>query len=162
MCCCESEQLCSLLGINVIDWLEHLIPLFHELHPTTIMPASPLNNKGQTWGKQNSPCSEGDEDDASRSWRNIAISPVIRVVSVIARQLTHSTYNADEAETPMFGLIIAASVLLVGALLVAYGTVVRNRWGIDLQPVNCPCCQVAVRQVRKPESLREALWGGST
>ena len=92
MCCCESEQLCSLLGINVIDWLEHLIALFHELHPTTIMPASPLNNKGQTWGKQNSPCSEGDEDDETvavetvrreRRWTTAGATP--------ARELVRST-----------------------------------------------------------------------
>ena len=58
----------------MIDWLEHLIALFHELHPQRSCPQALLNNTGQTWGKQNSPCSEGDEDDASRSWRNIAIA----------------------------------------------------------------------------------------
>ena len=59
----------------------------------------------------------------------------------------------------MFGLVVTASILLVGVLLVVYGTVVRNRWGITLQPVNCPCFQAIVPQVRKPESVREALWG---
>jgi hypothetical protein len=68
----------------------------------------------------------------------------------------------DEAETTMFGLIVTASILLAGSLLVAYGTVARNRWGINLKPVNCPCCHAAVPQVRKPKSLREALWGGGT
>ena len=35
----------------MIDWLEHLIALFHELHPTTIMPASPLNNRETDMGQ---------------------------------------------------------------------------------------------------------------
>jgi len=62
----------------------------------------------------------------------------------------------------MFGLVVTASILLVGVLLVAYGTVARNRWGINLQPVNCPCCQANIPQVRTPKSVREALWGGGT
>lgn len=62
----------------------------------------------------------------------------------------------------MAGLVVTASVLLVGLLLVAYGTVARNRWGINLQPVSCPYCRSAVPPVRKPKSLREALWGGGT
>jgi len=62
----------------------------------------------------------------------------------------------------MFGLIVTGPILFVGLLLVAYGTVARNRWGINLRPVNCPCCQATVPQVRKAKSVREALWGGGT
>lgn len=62
----------------------------------------------------------------------------------------------------MVGLVVTASVLLLALLVVAYGTVVRNRWGINLQSVTCPCCHDAVQLVRKPKSLRQALWGGWT
>ena len=56
--------------------------------------------------------------------------------------------------------IVIAAVLLLGMLLVTYGTVVRNRWGINFRQVNCPHCQAVVPRVRKPKSRREALWGG--
>jgi hypothetical protein len=58
--------------------------------------------------------------------------------------------------------LTTASVVLLGVLLVAYGTAVRNKWGINLQPVHCPRCHTAVPRVRKPKSRREALWGGAT
>jgi hypothetical protein len=62
----------------------------------------------------------------------------------------------------MAGLVVTASVLVVGLLLAVYGTVAHNRWGINLQPVTCPYCHAAIPHVRKPKSLREALWGGRT
>ena len=40
----------------------------------------------------------------------------------------------------MAGLVVTVPVLLVGLLLVAYGTVARNRMGINLQPVTRPQC----------------------
>jgi len=43
-------------------------------------------------------------------------------------------------------LAVEASVLLVGILLVAYGTVTKNRWGVNLEAVNCP---LAVHRSRK-------------
>lgn len=61
----------------------------------------------------------------------------------------------------MIALIIFA-VLLIGLLLVAYGTVAKNRWGINLQPVNCPACGSPMPRVRKPKSLSQTLWGGGT
>ena len=38
-------------------------------------------------------------------------------------------------------LEIIFSVLGVGLVLVIYGTIRKNRWGINLEPVNCPRCQ---------------------
>ncbi len=58
--------------------------------------------------------------------------------------------------------IAIASVLLVGLVLVAYGTIARNKWGINLHHLDCPACHSPVPKVRKPKSRREALWGGST
>jgi hypothetical protein len=58
--------------------------------------------------------------------------------------------------------VATVSVLLVGILLVAFGTVTKNQWGINLEPVNCPACGSPMPQVRQPKSLRQALWGGGT
>jgi hypothetical protein len=58
-------------------------------------------------------------------------------------------------------LVFIVPVLLVGILLVAFGTVTKNRWGINTKPVNCPACGCPMPQVQ-PKSIRQALWGGGT
>ena len=58
--------------------------------------------------------------------------------------------------------VVTASVILLGILLVAFGTVTKNGWGINLEPVNCPACGSPMPQVRQPKSLRQAFWGGGT
>jgi hypothetical protein len=62
----------------------------------------------------------------------------------------------------MTKLVAIFSVLGVGVVLVIYGTIRNNRWGINLEPANCPRCKQSVPQVRKPVSLSQALWGGGT
>lgn len=59
-------------------------------------------------------------------------------------------------------LDVIVSILFLGALLVALGTVKKNRWGINTKPVNCPACGSPMPGVRQPRSLRQALWGGWT
>jgi hypothetical protein len=56
----------------------------------------------------------------------------------------------------LFGL------LLMGLVLVIYGTTVRNRWGINTDSVSCPHCLAALTRVRTPKSPQQALWGGYT
>jgi hypothetical protein len=58
--------------------------------------------------------------------------------------------------------VVVASLVLLGILLVAFGTTTRNRWGINPESVNCPACGSPVPQVRRPKSLGQALWGGWT
>jgi hypothetical protein len=58
--------------------------------------------------------------------------------------------------------VIMACALLIGILLVGYGTLVQNGWGTNLNPVACPCCTRVMPRVRKPRSLREVFWGGGT
>jgi hypothetical protein len=60
--------------------------------------------------------------------------------------------------------IIILFVAVLGILfgLVVYGTFAKNRWGINLDPVSCPKCHVELSPVRKPKSLKQALWGGWT
>jgi len=58
--------------------------------------------------------------------------------------------------------VVVAALVLPGTLLVAIGTVTKNRWGINLESVNCPACGSPMPQVRQPKSVRERLWGGGT
>jgi hypothetical protein len=58
--------------------------------------------------------------------------------------------------------VATMSLVLIGLALVVYGTIVRNRWGINIDRVNCPRCQTPMPKIRKPKSRRERLWGGGT
>ena len=60
----------------------------------------------------------------------------------------------------MFSLVVMFGLLGVGLLLVIYGTVARNRWGINLAKVVCPSCNTPLTGTQKTRSLKQALWGG--
>src|SRR5580704_53121 len=47
-------------------------------------------------------------------------------------------------------------------VLVIYGTLAKNRWGINLEPSFCPSCTAPAPRVRTPTSLQQILWGGWT
>ena len=57
-------------------------------------------------------------------------------------------------------LVFIVPFLLVGGLLVAFGTATKNQWGINTKSVSCPACGCPVPKVRQPKSMRQALWGG--
>jgi hypothetical protein len=57
-------------------------------------------------------------------------------------------------------LIAVALVILLG--LTIYGTIVKNRWGLNLRRVSCPNCGTEMPRVRAPTSGTEAMWGGLT
>jgi hypothetical protein len=59
-------------------------------------------------------------------------------------------------------LVFVVPILLIGVLLVAFGTVTKNQWGIKTKPVNCPVCGCPMPKVRQSTSIRQALWGGGT
>jgi hypothetical protein len=40
----------------------------------------------------------------------------------------------------MLGLIVICAVLAVGLALVIYGTLIKNRWGINFDSVSCHRC----------------------
>ena len=58
--------------------------------------------------------------------------------------------------------IVMVSVLALGLVLVSYGTLAKNNWGINLDRVSCPRCKTALPQVRVPRTRRETIWGGWT
>jgi hypothetical protein len=57
------------------------------------------------------------------------------------------------------GLVIFGLSTL-GVVLGIYGTIAKNKWGINLDPVSCPRCNTQLPQVRKPRNVRQAMWGG--
>jgi hypothetical protein len=56
-----------------------------------------------------------------------------------------------------FALINWASIGLI-----LHGSIKKNRFGINLDTVVCPNCQVELPATRKPANLRQFLWGGWT
>jgi hypothetical protein len=65
----------------------------------------------------------------------------------------------------MFGPGMETIVLIVTGIalaLIVFGIVARNRWGINVEPVSCPRCGTPQPRIRRPNSLRQALWGGYT
>jgi hypothetical protein len=60
-------------------------------------------------------------------------------------------------------LLIICIFSFVASLVLApliYGTIVRNKWGVNTGPVVCPGCHTPLSFWRKPTSLKQALWGG--
>jgi len=55
---------------------------------------------------------------------------------------------------PLVGILVLASLI--------YGTIVRNKWGVNVMPVTCPGCKTPQNFFRRPTSLKQALWGGHT
>ena len=62
----------------------------------------------------------------------------------------------------MIFLAVLFGLLTGGMVLVVYGTVAKNKWGINLGEVSCPRCTTPLPMVRKPHSTRQAMWGGYT
>jgi hypothetical protein len=63
----------------------------------------------------------------------------------------------------LMAIIVAIFSLLGGSLvLVVFGTMRNNRWGINLESNYCPRCKQPMPRVSRPASLNEALWGGGT
>jgi hypothetical protein len=63
----------------------------------------------------------------------------------------------------MLTLVAVIAVVLAVVLgLVIYGTIAKNRWGINFARVSCANCGTPLPRVRAPASATEALWGGYT
>ena len=62
----------------------------------------------------------------------------------------------------MITLIAVFGLLGSGMALVIYGTVAKNRWGINVNPVLCPRCHASLSRLRKPQALGQTMWGGGT
>jgi hypothetical protein len=57
-------------------------------------------------------------------------------------------------------LAVIFGVLAIAAAVLIWGTIARNRWGVNLCDVSCPRCKTPLPLARKPKSFRQAMWGG--
>lgn len=62
----------------------------------------------------------------------------------------------------MSAFIVVIALLGIGVVVVIYGTIARNGWGINIKPVSCPNCGTSLPPIRNPQNVRQALWGGWT
>jgi ribosomal protein S27AE len=58
--------------------------------------------------------------------------------------------------------IIVAALFVLSACLVIYGTIAKNRWGVNFRRLSCPNCGAQMPRVRTPASGSQAMWGGVT
>ena len=85
---------------------------------------------------------------------------LVSIVVVLLLEVLVDGLIPDHAMNAAF--VVLASVLLLGILLVAVGTVRKNRWGINVEPVICPACGSSMPRARQPRSRNQALWGDWT
>ena len=81
---------------------------------------------------------------------------LVPAAALVATWVATSVFGITTVLIAFFGL------LGVGTVLVLYGTIARNRWGINLAPVFCPRCGTVQPRRRQPQNTRQALWGGGT
>ena len=84
---------------------------------------------------------------------------------MIPYSVVSAFHRRTSEKTAMISLVVIFGLLAVGMVLVAYGTVAKNRWGINLRTldgVSCPRCNSPQPKLRKPRSIRQAMWGGYT
>ena len=58
--------------------------------------------------------------------------------------------------------IIALAGFAVAIVLIVRGSVRKNHWGLNLSRIVCPACGAQAPAIRKPASLKQAMWGGWT
>jgi len=64
--------------------------------------------------------------------------------------------------SPASVLIGMTAALFIGLALIVYGSIAKNDWGVNFDPVKCPRCSSSLNYARAPKSRKQALWGGYT
>ena len=102
-----------------------------------------------------------------RAWEAVAYSPratavivcVIWVITTVLLWLAElNGFGKRTATVITFGVLVCLGAAAIVTLV--WGTIARNRWGINTGVVFCPRCHTQLPQVRRPESLQQILWGG--
>jgi hypothetical protein len=62
----------------------------------------------------------------------------------------------------MVPLAAVFGLLALGLVLVIYGTIVKNKWGFNLEALSCPRCNAPAPRTRRARTRPRALWGGWT
>ena len=64
---------------------------------------------------------------------------------------------------PLIALLTLGLIICWAALaFIKNGSKQKNKWGINNESVNCPNCGHDFPKIRKPQNIRQALWGGYT
>src|SRR5215470_1507486 len=71
-------------------------------------------------------------------------------------------YGVEGVSASTITLLVIFFMLAVGAVLVAYGTAAKNKWGLNFEPVSCSRCGTLLPRMRESRSLQQFLWGGWT
>jgi hypothetical protein len=99
-------------------------------------------------------------NDASGK-RGIRIAELNVLVLVICAALWFGAeFASNTVRWIMFFVVMG--FFLIGFIVVVYGTVRKNKWGINFQRPVCPHCGVSAPLIRKPRTVQQALWGGWT
>src|SRR6266480_2884939 len=61
----------------------------------------------------------------------------------------------------IFLLAILGAIGVILLLMIRDTIRRRGRWGLNFDQVKCPRCGEETPKIRKPNSLRQAAWGGS-
>ncbi len=61
-----------------------------------------------------------------------------------------------------FANIAFFAVFGLWLVMIAYGTLAKNKWGVNFGRVACPECRTGKPLFRLPTSARQAIWGGYT
>jgi hypothetical protein len=61
-------------------------------------------------------------------------------------------------------IICGIFMLMLFALIFVFISTERHegKWGINTADVSCPRCGLRMPKIRKPQNLRQCLWGGGT
>jgi hypothetical protein len=59
-------------------------------------------------------------------------------------------------------MIIFLAIFGLAVAVIAYGTLTKSNWGINLRPVDCPHCAARQPMFRRPANSQQAMWGGIT
>ena len=62
----------------------------------------------------------------------------------------------------MIGVVVLLAAVAGAFVLVLRGTLLKNKWGINLSRLQCPRCSADAAFLRKPKSFQQMLWGGFT
>lgn len=105
--------------------------------------------------------SDHSSENGTARGSNLALVGLNLIAVVIAAVLWLTTYFLNETGLNVMLLVLAT---IAGAALIAIviGTIKKNRWGINLERVQCPSCSTQLPQLRAPTSVQQALWGGYT
>jgi hypothetical protein len=83
-------------------------------------------------------------------------SAILLAIAILA------AFAARDALTGSGIFAIYSGLMALALLAILLGTIFRTRAGINTAAVTCPNCNSPQPAMRKPTSVRQAMWGGHT